>query len=57
MNGVDIMLHEGNGYNAVRGILRVLGYDKLLRVGRRTEKNLKRRIRTWNLIPWMYKTK
>ena len=34
-----------------------VSYTHLLRVGRRTEKNLKRRIRTWNLIPWMYKTK
>ncbi len=54
MNAVDVMLREGNGYNAVRGALRVLGYDKLLAVGRRTGKSLKRRVHTWNLIPWMY---
>ena len=57
MNSVDVMLREGSGYNAVRGVLRVLGYDSLLKTGRRTEKNLKRRIRVWNLIPWMYQAK
>ena len=41
MNSVDVMLREGSGYNAVRGVLRVLGYDSLLKTGRRTEKNLK----------------
>lgn len=55
MDGVDVMLREGSGYNAVRGVLRVLGYDKRLTVGRRTNKALRRRVRTWNLIPWMYR--
>ena len=54
MNSVDVMLREGSGYNAVRGVLRVLGYDSLLKTGRRTEQNRKRRIRVWNLIPAMY---
>ncbi|WP_050697851.1 glycosyltransferase family 2 protein [Anaeromassilibacillus senegalensis] len=57
MNCVDVLLREGNGYNAIRGQLRLLEYDKLLLPGRRTDKELKRQLRTWNLIPWMYKCK
>jgi len=57
MNAVDIMLKEGNGYNAIRGYLRVAGYDKLLQTGRQTDKTLKRRITVWQVIPWMYKAK
>ena len=57
MDGVDVMLREGSGYNAVRGVLRVLGYEKLLKIGRKTDKELRRRVRTWNLIPWMYQPK
>lgn len=57
MNGVDVMLQEGTGYNAVRGYLRVNGYDKLLKPGRRTEKKLRRRIAVWQVIPWMYQPK
>lgn len=55
MNGVDVMLKEGTGYNAVRGYLHVAGYDKLLISGRQTDKVLKRRIKVWQIIPWMYK--
>ncbi|MBW7573643.1 glycosyltransferase family 2 protein [Caproiciproducens faecalis] len=57
MNGIDVMLKEGAGYNAVRGYLRVAGYDKLLSTGRQTDKALKRRITVWRTIPWMYKAK
>lgn len=57
MNGVDVMLKEGVGYNAVRGYLRVGGYDKLLVTGRQTDKALKHRVRVWHTIPWMYKIK
>ncbi len=57
MNGVDVMLKEGVGYNAVRGYLRVGGYDKFLVTGKQTEKALKHRIRVWHTIPWMYKAK
>lgn len=57
MNGVDIMLKEGAGYNAVRGYLHAAGYDKLLSAGRKTDKALKRRIAVWRTIPWMYKAK
>jgi len=55
MNAVDVMLKEGTGYNAVRGYLRVAGYDKLLQTSRLTDKELKRRIAVWQIIPWMYK--
>lgn len=57
MNGVDVMLKEGVGYNAVRGFLRVGGYDKLLLTGRQTDKALKQRVRVWRVIPWMYQAK
>ncbi|QEY34186.1 glycosyltransferase [Caproiciproducens galactitolivorans] len=57
MNGVDILLQEGMGYNAIRGYLRVAGYDKLLVTGKQTDKDLKRRITIWRAIPWMYKVK
>ena len=57
MNGVDIMLKEGMGYNSIRGYLRVSGYGKFLVTGKQTDKALKRRIAVWNAIPWMYKAK
>jgi len=57
MNGVDIMLKEGMGYNSIRGYLRVSGYGKFLVTGKQTDKALKRRIAVWNVIPWMYKAK
>lgn len=57
MNGVDVMLREGVGYNAVRGYLHVAGYDKFLKTGRKTEKSLKHRIKLWQFIPWMYQPK
>lgn len=57
MNGIDVMLKEGAGYNSVRGYLHAAGYDKLLTVGRQTDKALKRRIMVWRAIPWMYKAK
>lgn len=55
MHGVDVMIREGVGYNALRGFLRVNGYDKLLKTGRKTEKSLRRRITVWEMIPWMYR--
>ena len=57
MNGVDVMLKEGVGYNAIRGYLRVAGYDKILHIGRQTDRALKHRIRVWQVIPWMYQVK
>ena len=57
MDGVDVMLREGVKYNAVRAVLRAAGYDKLLITGSQTDKALKRRIRTWQMVPWMYKAK
>ena len=57
MHCVDVMLREGNGYNAVRGCLKVAGYDRLLVTSRRTSRDLKRRIRCWRMIPWMYQPK
>lgn len=57
MHCVDVMLREGNGYNAIRGYLRVHGYEKLLVTNRRTGRELKYRIQGWQLIPWMYRPK
>ena len=55
MHEIDIILKEGTPYNSIRGFLRVLGYDKLLVTGKMTNKKLKRRIKIWRVIPWMYK--
>lgn len=52
---VDVLLNEGIGYNAVRGYLRVEGYERFLITGRRTGKALRRRIRLWRTLPWMYR--
>ncbi|WP_101696524.1 glycosyltransferase family 2 protein [Clostridium minihomine] len=57
MDCVDVLLREGVGYNALRGYLRVEGYDRLLIPGRRTSRVLRRRLQCWNLIPWMYRPK
>lgn len=57
MRGVDIMLKEGNGYSAIRGYLKVSGYDKLLVTGKQTDKELKRRILLWRTVPWIYQPK
>ena len=55
MNAVDVMLKEGMAYNTVRGYLRFAGYDKFLHISRQTDKMLKRRIKVWQIIPWIYK--
>ncbi|HEX3037563.1 MAG TPA: glycosyltransferase [Oscillospiraceae bacterium] len=57
MRGVDLMLKEGNGYSAVRGYLKVSGYDKLLVTGKQTDKELKRRVLLWRTVPWIYQPK
>jgi len=57
MHGVDVMLKEGNGYSAIHGYLKVAGYDKLLVTGKQTDKELKRRILFWNVVPWIYQPK
>lgn len=51
---VDILMNEGLGYNAIRGALRLKGYDELLLSGKNTVKQLQKQIRTWKLVPWMY---
>ena len=55
MDCVDILLREKMQYNAVRGLLRLSGYDKLLKSGRNTPKALRHRILRWNTVPWLYK--
>lgn len=55
MGCVDVLLREGVGYNALRGYLKVEGYDRLLVAGRHTGKALRRRLMCWQLIPWMYR--
>lgn len=51
---VELLLKEGNGYNAIRGAVRVKGYDSLLKAGKSTSASLRRRLLTWKTIPWMY---
>ena len=51
---VDTLLRSGVGYNAVRGMLKVKGCDKLLSVGKYTSLPLKKRILVWKMMPWMY---
>ena len=55
MECVDILLREKIQSNAVRGLLRLSGYDKLLKSGGHTPKALRRRILRWNTAPWLYK--
>lgn len=52
---VDILLSEGAGYNAVRGALKVKGYDDYLKTGKATDMALKKQVSTWRYLPWMYK--
>jgi glycosyltransferase involved in cell wall biosynthesis len=52
---VDLLLKEGYGYNAIRGMLRVNGYDTLLIAGKPTSAKLRRQIRLWKTLPWMYR--
>ena len=40
---------------AVQGMLKVSGYRKYLRCGANTPFELKKRIRLWRNLPWMYK--
>lgn len=55
MNGIDILLGEGVGYDAIRGYLKASGYNKFLITGKQTDSALKRRIFVWKTLPWMYK--
>lgn len=52
---VELLLREGNGYGAVQGMLKVSGYRRYLRCGPNTPFELKKRIRLWRTLPWMYK--
>lgn len=55
MDCVDVLLREKMNYNGVRGLLRLSGYDKLLKSGRGTPRVLRHRIMRWNTFPWLYK--
>ena len=52
---VDLLLREGNGYGAVQGLLKVNGARQFLRCGAATPFELRKRIRLWRTLPWMYK--
>lgn len=54
---VDTLLDEGMGYNAVRGILRVNGYEELLCTGKQTGRRLRKHVHIWKALPWMYKSR
>ena len=49
------LLREGMGYSAVKNAIRLKGYETLLVSGKTTDSQLKRKIFTWKLMPWMYK--
>ena len=55
LNCVDILLSEGSGYNAVRGALKIKGYDDLLKTKKGTNRKLRKQVSTWKHLPWMYK--
>lgn len=52
---IDLLLREGMGYSAVKNAIRLKGYETLLVSGKTTDSQLKRKIFTWKLMPWMYK--
>ncbi len=54
---VDSLLNEGVGYNAIRGMLRLKGYEKFLVAGKHSGHRLRKAIITWKLMPWMYKSR
>lgn len=54
---VDLLLHEGLGYNATRGALRLKRYDRYLAPGKATGVSLRRQLATWRLVPWMYQSR
>ena len=54
---VDILLHEKMGYNAVRGALHLKRYDAYLKPGKAASVSLRRKLITWQLMPWMYRSR
>lgn len=54
---VDILLHEGMGYNAVRGALHLKRYDLYLKPGKAAGVSLQRKLMIWRLMPWMYRSR
>lgn len=54
---VDIMLNEGLGYNAIRGAIKLKGYDDLLVSSKSTGALLHKNILVWKMIPWMYQSR
>ena len=51
---VDLLLCEKMGYNAIRGALRLKRYDSYLTPGKRTSLSLRRKLKIWRIMPWMY---
>lgn len=54
---VDVLLEEGVGYNAIRGMLRLKGYENLLVAGKQSGSRLRKAMFTWRVVPWMYKSR
>lgn len=54
---IDSLLDEGTGYNAIRSMLRLKGYEKFLIAGKHSGHRLRKAIVTWKMIPWMYKSR
>lgn len=54
---IEELLNEQTGYGAIKGMLKVNGYDEFLTVGKTTPPGIAKKILVWNLTPWMYKVK
>lgn len=52
---VDLLLREGTRYQAVQDMLKASGCKKYLKAGRATPWEMKKRIRLWQTMPWLYR--
>lgn len=57
MSAIDVLLHEGNDVRLVRENLRAYGYDRLLKVDRKMDSKLRKRILLWRYSPAFYHPK
>lgn len=52
---VDSLIKRGYEIKTIKKALKIKGYDKLLVVSPKTNKNIKRAVFNFNYMPWMYK--
>lgn len=55
MNCIDIALRDGINYRSIKDYLFTTGYEKLLTPDRKCDRNLKLRVFTWKVTPWLYR--